>query len=42
MIFTIKLENMEFRASHGCYELEKRVGRYFLFLSKLRTFQGLL
>lgn len=29
MIFTIKLENMEFRASHGCYELEKRVGNRF-------------
>lgn len=30
MIFTIRLENMEFRAAHGCYDLEKRVGNRFL------------
>jgi dihydroneopterin aldolase len=29
MIATIRLENMEFRASHGCYELEKIVGNRF-------------
>ncbi len=29
MIFRIRLENMEFRASHGCYELEKQVGNRF-------------
>lgn len=26
----IELENMEFRASHGCYDLEKVVGNRFL------------
>ena len=30
MIATIRIENMEFRASHGCYELEKVVGNRFL------------
>lgn len=30
MIATIKIENMEFRASHGCYEMEKIVGNRFL------------
>lgn len=30
MIATIELENMEFRASHGCYDLEKIVGNRFL------------
>lgn len=30
MIATIKIENMEFRASHGCYDLEKVVGNRFL------------
>lgn len=26
----IELENMEFRAGHGCYDLEKKVGNRFL------------
>ena len=30
MIFTIRLENMEFRAAHGCYDLEKKVGNRFV------------
>ncbi len=30
MIFTIRLENMEFRAGHGCYDLEKKVGNRFV------------
>lgn len=30
MIATIRVESMEFRASHGCYELEKVVGNRFL------------
>jgi dihydroneopterin aldolase len=30
MIATIKIENMEFRASHGCYDLEKKVGNRFM------------
>lgn len=29
MVTIIKLENMEFRAYHGCYELEKIVGNNF-------------
>lgn len=30
MLATIELENMEFRAGHGCYDLEKIVGNRFL------------
>lgn len=30
MIFTVTLEDMEFKAFHGCYDLEKRVGNRFL------------
>lgn len=30
MIYTITLENMEFRAYHGCYDLEQQVGNRFL------------
>lgn len=30
MIFTISLEDMEFKAYHGCYALEKIVGNRFL------------
>lgn len=30
MTYTITLEDMEFRAGHGCYELEKKVGNRFL------------
>lgn len=30
MIFTISLEDMEFKAYHGCYDLEKIVGNRFL------------
>lgn len=29
MKVVIELENMEFRAFHGCYELEKRIGNRF-------------
>ncbi len=29
-MITISLENMEFRAFHGCYDLEKKVGNRFL------------
>lgn len=29
MIYTILLENMEFRAMHGCYDMERRVGNRF-------------
>lgn len=30
MIYRIELEDMEFKAYHGCYELEKIVGNRFL------------
>lgn len=30
MIYTISLEDMEFKAYHGCYDLEKIVGNRFL------------
>ena len=29
MLYTIKLEQMEFRAFHGCYDLEQKVGIRF-------------
>jgi dihydroneopterin aldolase len=29
MVYTIKIEGMEFRASHGCYDVEQRVGGNF-------------
>ena len=29
MIYTIRLEQMEFRAYHGCYDLEQKVGNRF-------------
>ena len=30
MIYTITLDEMEFKAYHGCYDLEKLVGNRFL------------
>ena len=30
MVTTIKLEGVEFRAYHGCYDLEKQVGNRFM------------
>ena len=29
MLYTIRLEDMEFRAYHGCYDLEREVGNRF-------------
>ena len=29
MLYTIRLEQMEFRAFHGCYDLEQKVGNRF-------------
>ena len=29
MEYRIRLERMEFRAMHGCYELERKVGNRF-------------
>ncbi len=30
MVYTIKIEGMEFRARHGCYEVEQAVGGNFV------------
>ncbi len=30
MLYDIRLEGMEFRAFHGCYDLEQRVGNRFV------------
>lgn len=29
MLYTIRLQDMEFRAFHGCYDLEQKVGNRF-------------
>jgi dihydroneopterin aldolase len=29
MVYELKIEGMEFRASHGCYDVEQRVGGNF-------------
>ena len=29
MLYTIRLQQMEFRAYHGCYDLEQKVGNRF-------------
>lgn len=29
MLYTIRLQDMEFKAYHGCYDLEQRVGNRF-------------
>ena len=30
MLYTIRLQQMEFRAYHGCYDLEQKVGNRFV------------
>ena len=30
MLYTIRLQQMEFRAYHGCYDLEQQVGNRFI------------
>lgn len=30
MTYTIKIEGMEFRAAHGCYDIERQVGGNFV------------
>ena len=30
MLYTIQLQDMEFKAYHGCYDLEQKVGNRFL------------
>lgn len=40
MLYTIRLEQMEFRAYHGCYDLEQRVGNRFNVALKITTELG--
>lgn len=40
MLYTIKLEQMEFRALHGCYDLEQKVGNRFNVELKITTHLG--
>ncbi|MFI3303855.1 MAG: dihydroneopterin aldolase [Rikenellaceae bacterium] len=40
MEYTIHLEKMEFRAFHGCYELERKVGNRFSVDLDIRTELG--
>ncbi len=40
MEYTIHLERMEFRAFHGCYELERKVGNRFTVDLDIRTELG--
>ena len=40
MLYTIDLQNMEFRAYHGCYDLEQKVGNRFNVALKITTELG--
>ncbi|MFR9652159.1 MAG: dihydroneopterin aldolase [Rikenellaceae bacterium] len=40
MIYTIQLQQMEFRAYHGCYELERKVGNRFAVDMEITTELG--
>ncbi len=40
MLYTITLEEMEFRAYHGCYDLEQKVGNRFVVELRLTTELG--
>ena len=40
MLYTIKLEQMEFRAFHGCYDLEQKVGNRFSVELKITSHLG--
>lgn len=39
MRYTIKLTDMEFRAYHGCYDLEQKVGNRFVVDLEIATWQ---
>ncbi len=39
MHYTIKLSDMEFRAFHGCYDLEQKVGNRFVVDVEIDTWQ---
>jgi dihydroneopterin aldolase len=40
MLYTITLEEMEFRAYHGCYDLEQKVGNHFVVNISITTELG--
>lgn len=40
MLYTITLQEMEFRAFHGCYDLEQKVGNRFVVELRLTTELG--
>ncbi len=40
LTYTIKLDRMEFRAFHGCYELERKVGNRFAVDVEVEVEQG--
>lgn len=40
MLYTIELEDMEFRAYHGCYDLEQKVGNRFRVALKITSELG--
>ena len=40
MLYTIHLQDMEFRAYHGCYDLEQKVGNRFNVALKITTELG--
>lgn len=40
MLYDIRLEGMEFRAYHGCYDLEQRVGNRFVVDMKITVELG--
>ena len=42
MLYTIHLQDMEFRAYHGCYDLEQRVGNRFNVALKITTELGVV
>lgn len=42
MEYTIRLQGMEFRACHGCYELERKVGNRFTVDLEITTELGVV
>ncbi|MBQ2374751.1 MAG: dihydroneopterin aldolase [Alistipes sp.] len=40
MLYTITLQDMEFRAFHGCYDLEQKVGNRFMVNMQITTELG--
>ena len=40
MLYTIHLQDMEFRAFHGCYDLEQKVGNRFVVNMQITTELG--